>query len=75
MIYHGVYLRMKPTRHWLLMTTVYSAEEAQRELDKYVDKAKADGHDKAEGAIQSFDSPFHIPEFITNIKRSKVLYN
>lgn len=57
------------------MTTVYSAEEAQRELDKYVDKAKANGNAQAEGAIQSFDTPFGIPEIITDIKPSKVLYN
>lgn len=72
---HGVYLRTKPKKKWLLMTTVYSAEEARRELDKYVDKAKANGNNQAEGAIQSFDTSFAIPEIITDIKPSKVLYN
>ena len=57
------------------MTIVYSAEEARRELDKYVDKAKTDGNDQAEGAIQSFESPYFIPEIVTTIKPSKVLYN
>lgn len=74
-MFHGVYLRNKPTKKWLLMSVVYSAETANRELEKYVEKAKSDGNDQAEGAIQSFESSFFIPEIIADIKPSKILYN
>lgn len=74
-MFHGVYLRNKPTKKWLLMSVVYSAETAQRDLEKYVDKAKSNGNDLAEGAIQSFESALFIPEIITSIKPSKILYN
>ncbi len=57
------------------MSVVYTAEAAQRDLEKYVDKAKSDGNDQAEGAIQSFESAFFIPEIITDIKPSKILYS
>ena len=74
-MFHGVYLRNKPTKKWFLMSIVYSAEAANRDLEKYVGKSKSDGNDLAEGAIQSFESPFFIPEIVADVKPSKVLYN
>ncbi len=71
----GVYVRNKPKKRWLLMSIVYSAEVAYRDLEKYVDKAKLDGNDQAEGAIQSFESSFFIPHVITNIAASNTFYN
>lgn len=74
-MFHGVYVRNKPNKKWLLMSIVYSAETANRDLKKYLDKAKLDGNSQAEGAIQSFESPFFIPAIVANVEHSKVLYN
>lgn len=72
---HGIYLRNKPTKKWMLMSVVASAETASKNLEKLLTKAKLDGNNQAEGAIQSFESLFFIPETLSDIKPSKVLWN
>jgi len=74
-MFHVIYVRNKPKKKWVLQSIVASAEEANRDLQKYVDKAKSNGNPDAEGAIQSFDSAFFIPEMLSDINPSKVLYN
>ncbi len=72
---HGIYVRSKPNKKWLLMSITNSSEAALQDLDKYVQQAKSGGNDMAEGAIKSFESSFFIPETLPNFKPSKVLFN
>lgn len=75
MIY-GIYVRNKPTFRWNLVSVSASSELAQQDLDSALQIAKDQGFEKAEVALQLFESSFFVPETLIEIKKeSKLLYN
>jgi hypothetical protein len=71
----GIYLKNRPKAKWQLVSLTTSSESANNDLDEARKQAEAEGFEQAEVAIQSFDSAFHIPHFLNEIKDSKPLYN
>lgn len=74
MIY-GIYVKSRPKSKWHLVSAVVSAELANQDLKDALSQAISEGNEKAEAAIQVFDSPFFIPEMLTEVKKDKPLYN
>lgn len=72
---HGVYLKNKPKSKWHLVCLSSSFEKAKKEEQVYLDRAKLEGFEEAESAIQYFESSYHIPEYLSNIKEQKILLN
>lgn len=72
---HGIYLKSKPKNKWHLVSLAISAEAANLELEELKKQAIEDGNDKAEVAVQVFESSFWIPEYVTEIKEQKPLFN
>lgn len=74
MIY-GIYVRSKPKAKWHLVSLPLSAEAANFDVEQCRKENKLTGRDEAEVAIQFFESTFHIPEYLDEIKEHKPLYN
>lgn len=72
---HGIYVKNKPKSKWHLFSITMSAEAAMQNIDDAKLQAKLEGYDNAEVAIQLFDSSFHIPEFMSEIKGQKPMFN
>lgn len=72
---HGIYLKSKPKNKWHLVSLAISAEAANLELKELKKQAIEGGNDKAEVAVQVFESSFWIPEYVTEIKEQKPLFN
>lgn len=72
---HGIYLKTRPKGSWHLVTTALSPEAATYDLVETLRQAKADGNEKAEAVIQTFESVFWIPQYLTSVKETKALYN
>ena len=72
---HGVYLKSRPKSRWQLVSIKLSAESAINHLNASLKQAKLEGNDKAEGAIQVFETLFYIPESLTEITNQKLMYN
>lgn len=72
---HGIYLRSRPKNKWHLVSLAVSAEAANSELKTFKNQSIKDGNDEAEVAVQVFDSPFWIPEYMNEIKEQKPMFN
>lgn len=72
---HGIYLKNKPKSKWHLVSIVMTVEKAMKEKNSCLDQAKLEGYDDAEAVIQTFDSAFYIPEYLSTIKDQKMLLN
>jgi hypothetical protein len=72
---HGIYLKSKPKSKWYLMSVVASPEAANYEINAVLKAAQKLGNDNAEACAQVFDTFFHIPETLSEIKNQKLLYN
>lgn len=72
---HGIYIKSKPKGKWHLFSTTKSAETASAESIIALKQAKLAGNDDAEVGIKTFDSDFYIPEFLTEIKEQKSMFN
>lgn len=72
---HGIYLKSKPKNKWHLVSLAMSAEAANIEIETFKKQAIEDGNDKAEVAVQIFESAFWIPEYVNEIKEQKPLFN
>ena len=72
---HGIYVRNRPKKKWILYSTVHSGELALRDQEDALNKAKEEGNDEAEVAIQTFETSFFIPQYLLEIKKATVLYN
>ncbi len=72
---HGIYVRSRPKNKWQLFSVTVSAEVAMQEAQEAEQKEKLKGNDVFKVAIQSFDSGFHIPEYLSEIKDQKPLFN
>lgn len=75
MTIHGIYLKTRPQGKWHLVSVVVSPEVANLDSDEVLKNALSQGNDKAEVAIQSYDSTFHIPELLSKVKEQKLLFN
>jgi hypothetical protein len=72
---HGIYLKSKPKNKWHLVSLAESPEEANLEIETFKKIALEEGNDRAEVAVQIFDSAFFIPEYMNEIKDRKPLFN
>lgn len=72
---HGIYMKTKPNSKWHLLTIKISAQSALKESDLALTKAKQQGNENAEVAIQVFDSYFYIPEILQEVKDQKLIFN
>lgn len=73
---HGIYLKSKPHRKWHLVSVATSAEVAHNDIIEFEKKIKKEGNTEAIVAIQSFESSFYIPEFLSEIKSTeKIMYS
>ncbi len=75
MTIHGIYLKSRPKGKWHLVSVAVSPEAANLEIDEALKNARNQGNDSAEAAIQIFESAFHIPELLSEVKTQKPLYN
>jgi len=75
MVIHGIYLKSRPKGKWHLISVAISAEAAQLEIDVTLRNALAQGNDLAEAGVQIYDSAFHIPELLSDLKNQKIMYN
>lgn len=72
---HGIYMRSKPKSKWHLVSLAISPEAANFDVEQCRKQNQLAGRDEAEVAVQFFESMFHIPEYLDNIKDHKPLYN
>jgi hypothetical protein len=52
-----------------------SPEIASSNVDAILSKAKLEDNQDVQAKIQIFESSFHIPEFLSEIKEQKLMYN
>jgi len=71
---HGIYIKTRPKAKWHLVSKAASIEMANKDVIDIVCQYKMDGTDIMV-AIQSFDSDFYIPEYLSAIKEQKQFYN
>ena len=72
---HGIYVKSKPKNKWHLVSQTVSAEMANMEVEAFKKLAIEEGNERAEVAIQIFDSTFFIPQFLSEIKERKPQFN
>jgi len=72
---HGIYLKSRPKGKWHLMSTTDSPEAAAHGIDELLKQAKLEGNDNAEAAYRVFETSFHIPELLNEIKPQKSMLN
>lgn len=75
MVIHGIYLKSRPKGKWHLVSVAISAEAAQFEVDQTLKQAQLQGNERAEVAAQIYESTFHIPELLSEVKDQKIMYN
>jgi hypothetical protein len=72
---HGIYLKSRPKGKWHLVSVAASPEAASHDIDEVLKQAKLEGNENAEAASRCFDTSFHIPESLFEIKSPKPMYN
>ena len=72
---HAVYQKSRPKAKWHLVSVTTSPESANTDLDEARKQATAEGLDQFELAVKNFESAFHIPMFLDEVKDTKVLFN
>lgn len=72
---HAIYTRSKPTHKWHLVSVALSQEIVSQDLDSLRKQAQLIGSYEQEAVVQTFDTAFNIPEYLTVIKERKLLYN
>lgn len=72
---HGIYVRNRPKNKWHLVSVAISPEAVNQGLNELRKQAELTGDEGHEVAVQIFDSAFHIPEYLTEVKNRKPLYN
>ncbi len=74
-MFHGVYVKSRPRGKWHLTSLTVSAEHATVDMHAIIRQAQLEDNGDIQVKIQSFDSGFHIPEILSEIKEQKLLYN
>lgn len=73
---HGIYLKSRPKGKWHLVSVTSSLEDAAaHDIDELLKQAKLEGYDNAEAASRCFETSFHIPELLNEIKPQKPMFN
>lgn len=72
---HVIYLKSYPKGAWLLFSSTQSAETANHEMEAALTKAKAEGHEKPEAVIQTFETSFYVPQILNNVRKQNSLLN
>lgn len=72
---HGIYLKSRPKNKWHLVSVALSAEAANLEIETFKKQALQEGNEEAKVAVQIFDSEFWIPEYVSEIKEQKPMFN
>jgi hypothetical protein len=72
---HGIYLKSRPKGKWHLVSTTSSPEAAIHDIDELLKQAKLEGNENAEAASRVFETAFHIPELLNEIKPQKSMFN
>lgn len=72
---HGIYVKNRPKGKWQLVSTAISPEAANFDVEQAQKQNKEAGRDEAQVGVQLFESAFHIPEFLDELKEYKPLYN
>lgn len=72
---HGIYIKNRPKDKWCLVSVTMSPEIASSNVDAILSKAKLEDNQDVQAKIQIFESSFHIPEFLSEIKEQKLMYN
>lgn len=71
----GIYLKSRPKNKWQLISVSTSPETANQDLDAVLKQSQYEGNELAETAMKTFDSAFHIPQFLSEIKSEKPQFN
>lgn len=74
-MFHGIYVKSRPKGVWHLVSITLSPEMAVTDVNAILLQAKKEDNDKIQACIQIFESSFHIPEFLSEVKEQKILYN
>ena len=74
-MFHVVYMKTRPKGVWYFVSISLSQEKASDDMNAILDKAKTEEKADVKACIQSFETSFHIPEFLSDIKEQKLLYN
>ena len=72
---HGIYVKSRPRGSWHLVSVTLSVAAAELDISDIAKKAKAEGKENIEVGFQVYDSDFHIPEYLTELKNHTLLYN
>ena len=72
---HGIYVKSRPKNKWHLVSVAISPEAAVYDVNEALKQAHLEGNDRAQAAVQTFDSAFYIPEFLSEVKTQKLMYN
>jgi hypothetical protein len=72
---HGIYVKSRPKGYWHLVSITLSAFAAETDISDISKKAKDEGKENIEVGFQVFESDFHIPEYLTELKTHTLLYN
>lgn len=72
---HGIYVKNTPKSKWHLVSVAISPEAANFDVEQAEKQNKLSGRDEAQVGVQMFDSAFHIPEYLDDLKEYKPLYN
>lgn len=73
-MFHGVYIKSRPKGKWHLVSITVSPEMASNDLESILKQAKLEDNE-VRACIQIYESAFHIPEFLSEVKEQKLLYN
>lgn len=72
---HGIYLKSRPKGKWHLVSVAVSPEAANHDIDEVLKQAQLEGNDQAIATVQYFDTAFHIPELLNEVKEQKPMFN
>ncbi len=74
-VIHGIYVKSTPKSKWHLVSLAISPEAANFDVEQCRKQNELAGRNGAQVAVQLFESAFHIPEYLDEVKDTKPLYN
>lgn len=72
---HGVYVKSRPKGKWHLVSISFSPEMAAHDAGAIIQQAEKDGNLQLKATVQYFESSFHIPEVLSEVKEQKSMLN
>jgi len=72
---HGVYVKSRPKGKWHLVSISLSPEIAAQDASQIRKQAEKEGNLQIQATVQYFESSFHIPEVLTEVKEQKSMLN